>query len=199
MDAELTLAQAREAYFAANHLGDGGYAEPTVRVRFGPFAVDVPNTSARRRAVPLHDLHHALTGYGSDWRGECTIGAWETAAGCGGYAAAWVLVLASFGLGVVAYPRAAWRGFMRGRGAGNLFTDHPRGETAELLATTLRESRARYGLDRGPRRARIGDAIAFAAWATLAIPLMLVFGAGMLALAIAQGAWRIARWRSAAR
>src|SRR4051812_22952883 len=82
-DDRLTLSEARAAYLARNNLGDGGYDAPSVRVRFGLLVIDMPNTRARRRAVPLHDLHHALTGYSTDWRGECAISGWEVAAGCG--------------------------------------------------------------------------------------------------------------------
>ena len=44
-----------------------------------------PNTDSRKRAVPLHDLHHILTGYKTDWMGEAEIGAWELRAGCNSF------------------------------------------------------------------------------------------------------------------
>jgi hypothetical protein len=191
MDDALTLAQARQGYFAEHRLGDGGYAAASVRVRFGPLVVDLPNTTARRKAVPLHDLHHALTGYGSDWRGEAEVSAWEVAGGCGRYPAAWVLVVSAFGLAVLAYPCAALRAFVRGRGRGNLFTDYPHGETPELLATSRSEAQARYGLDRPPRRAGFVDLVAFSAWAVVAIPLVTVFAAALLLLAVAQAPRRL--------
>jgi ubiquinone biosynthesis protein Coq4 len=39
--------------------------------------------------VRLHDLHHLVTGYPTDWKGELEISAWEIAGSCRGYVAAW--------------------------------------------------------------------------------------------------------------
>jgi hypothetical protein len=41
----------------------------------GPLAFKIPNTPSRKRAVRYHDLHHTLTGYRTDFRRECEIGA----------------------------------------------------------------------------------------------------------------------------
>jgi hypothetical protein len=198
MDDHLTLAEARAVYLAERGLGDGGYDDPSVRVRFGPLVVDMPNTRARRRAVPLHDLHHALTGYDTDWRGECAISGWETAAGCGRFAAAWALVLASFGLGALAYPLSTYRAFARGRGGSNLFREYPRGETPELLGATLGEVRARLGLDRPPRASTLLTPIAFAAWACVALTVTGALGSALLVLGLLQSIVRPFRRRQAA-
>jgi hypothetical protein len=188
-----TLAEARADYFAANALGDGGYADPSIRVAFGPLVVDVPNTAARRRAVPLHDLHHALTGYDSDWRGECAISGWETAGGCGRFGAAWLLVLGGFGLGVLVYPLVTWRAFLRGRGGRNLFIECPGGADDALFATTLADMRARLGIDRPRRAAGFADLLAFIGWAMIAVPLAILMFIATLPLALVQWLGRLLR------
>src|SRR5690348_8708353 len=80
---ELTMREARDRYFEANRFGaDGGYASKWVDIKLGPIPMPFPNTASRVRAVKYHDLHHVLTGYDTDWRGEFEISAWEIAAGC---------------------------------------------------------------------------------------------------------------------
>lgn len=190
-DPQATLAQARAAYLAASGLGDGGYDEPMVHLRFGPLAIVMPNTAARRRAVPLHDLHHPLAGYPADWRGECAISAWEVAGGCGGYAAAWGINLGGMGFGALAFPRSTFRAFARGCRCRTLYADHPRGESPELLATPVAAMRTRLGLDREPGPARLTDVALYAALLPIAIPLMAVQLAGMIAL----NAWQRVRPR----
>ncbi len=75
--ASQTLREGRQAYFAENGLpADGGYQDRWVVIKLGGIPVFAfPNTKDRRRAVPFHDLHHVLTGYGTDLRGEAEIGA----------------------------------------------------------------------------------------------------------------------------
>src|SRR5262245_66055231 len=85
-----TVARGRDEYPAANGFSLADYDKRWVRIQVGPVPLFFPNTGARRKAVPLHDLHHVATGYATDWRGEAEISAWELGAGCGRYWAAWV-------------------------------------------------------------------------------------------------------------
>ena len=84
----------------------------------------VPNTPRHRTAIMWHDLHHVLTGYGTDLTGECEISAWECRGGLrplGLYTGAIVLSLALVGL--LMAPRrtlAAWRAGPR---SGSCFHD----------------------------------------------------------------------------
>src|SRR5262245_1592727 len=72
---------------AAHQLGmaDAGVdADPDarwVRIKIGPIPFAYPNTKARKRLVRAHDLHHLLTGYGTDLLGEAELGAWELGTG----------------------------------------------------------------------------------------------------------------------
>src|SRR3979411_2607790 len=108
------VADARAEYFTANGSSDATYRDHWVRFKLGPIPVAFPNTASRKRAIPLHDLHHVATGYATTLTGEAEIGAWECAGGCRDYWAAWVLNASCFALGTVIAPRRIWRAFVRG-------------------------------------------------------------------------------------
>ena len=91
---DLTMREARRRYFEANGFGtNGNYDDAWVDFKLGPLPFPFPNTAGRVKAVRYHDLHHVVTGYATDIAGEFEISAWEIAAGCKGFAAAWVLNL----------------------------------------------------------------------------------------------------------
>ncbi|HYK82147.1 MAG TPA: hypothetical protein VEU55_03305 [Gemmatimonadales bacterium] len=163
--AALTLRQARERYFARQHLGDGGYADRWVKLQAGPIPLYFPNTRARVRAVKLHDLHHLLTAYDTSWRGEAEIGAWEIASGCGRHYPAWVLNLCAVAVGLVIAPRAVHQAFLRGCYSGNLYC--ARECDAALLERRVGEVRHALGLDRVAPRPAPRDHARFAAWAAV--------------------------------
>src|SRR5262245_44151067 len=50
-----------------------------IKIGLIPFAY--PNTKGRKRVVQAHDLHHLLTGFGTDLLGEAELGAWELGTG----------------------------------------------------------------------------------------------------------------------
>lgn len=167
----LTLREARARYFDANDLGaDGGYGDKWVKLRVGPIRFGFPNTKARLRAVRLHDLHHVMTGYDTDWKGEFEISSWEIASSCRGYVAAWVLNLGGLAAGLFTYPRAVWRAFVRGRRCGNFYAT---GYSEALLARTVGDARRELALVEAPR-ATAGDVVAFAAWSLAALASGLV-------------------------
>ncbi|HEX9105222.1 MAG TPA: hypothetical protein VF997_23590, partial [Polyangia bacterium] len=120
--ADDTLAHARDDYFRVNGFGpNGGYDDAWVDFKLGPIPVPFPNTPSRKRAVRFHDLHHALTGYATDVRGEFEISAWEVASGCADYLAAWQLNLSGMVGGMLVAPRRTFRAWVRGRRSGNLY------------------------------------------------------------------------------
>ena len=176
---EQTLRAARARYFEVNHFGaDGGYGDKWVDFKLGPLPLPFPNTPARVRAVRYHDLHHVLTGYDTNTIGEFEISAWEIAAGCKGYVAAWQLNLGGMFAGFVSAPRRTVRAFLRGRESRSLY-DEP---FEALLDATVAATRAQTGVDRPLRRMRFGDAVLFglallagALTAFITLPLVLVF------------------------
>jgi hypothetical protein len=180
----LTLRAARALYFEANGFGpDGGYNEAWVDFKLGPVPFPFPNTPGRLRAVRLHDLHHVLTGYDTDFLGELEISAWEIGGGCGDYWVAWQLNLGAMAAGALLIPRRTWRAFLSGRRSGNLY---PTPFDDALLARTVGEVREALGLAResaapaGPR-----DAAVFAASVAAGLAVGSVFFALTLPGALA--------------
>jgi hypothetical protein len=140
-----TLGEARDDWFHKQGLPlDGGYTKKWVPLKLGPIPLAIPNTSSRKQAVPLHDLHHLLTGYQTDWVGEFEIAAWEIAAGCGRYSFAWMINLQGLAAGAVVFPVRTWRAWARGRRSRTLYNHAVYGPT--LLASELDDWRAKLGL-----------------------------------------------------
>jgi hypothetical protein len=142
----MNVRQARDEYFAANGFSETGYSNSWVKLALGPLPLVMWSPPARRRAIPLHDLHHVATGYATTWAGEAEIGAWEIAAGCGDYSVAWLYDAAAFAFGIVVHPRRTYRAFMRGRHSRSLYCHG--GWRDELLELDVAELRAELALDR---------------------------------------------------
>ncbi|HEY0160476.1 MAG TPA: hypothetical protein VGF28_24525 [Thermoanaerobaculia bacterium] len=144
-DDALTLREARDAYFARSGFApDGGYDDRWVFLKAGGITVFAfPNTAARVAAVRLHDLHHILTEFDTTWAGEAEIAAWELAAGCGRYYAAWLLNLGAAAIGLCITPRRVLRAFARGRRSDALYTSR---FSEELLDDTVGATRRRLRL-----------------------------------------------------
>ena len=127
-----TIKEALAIFFEKYQLGpDGGMSDRWVKLRFGKFYIPIPNTASRKKALIFHDVHHIATGYQSNWKGECEIGAWEVSTGCGSYTAAWVLDLGAFALGLLVFPVATFKAFVRGRRTRNFYRNSYTG--AELM------------------------------------------------------------------
>jgi hypothetical protein len=137
---EATIGELRAEYFRQRGFpADGGSSARWVRYPLFGGHIVLPNVKSRQRALPLHDLHHLVTGYDTSWRGEAEIAAWELAAGCHGYVAAWVLNLAAFAIGVVIAPRRLWRAFVRGRASTTLYRHHWSDRYLSMRLAELRE------------------------------------------------------------
>lgn len=176
-----TVARARAKFFEDNGFAaDGGYDDDWSEAVFGDVPYRVPNGPARAEALRLHDLHHLVTGYATDWRGESEISAWELGAGGPSTTAyAWVITLWGLFVGLVALPERTLQAFLRGRGSTNLygapFDPALLGETTDALSARLRVDAERA---RGAR-----DGLAFTGWSVLAVAFGVVAGAFTLALA----------------
>ena len=120
-----------------------------VRVRIGARLVPLIPLWGLRKALVAHDLHHAVLGYPTTWRGELEIAAWELASGgCGWNLPFWGDRLLGLGLGLVFCPRATLRAARAGVGRRNLFG---RG-IDELLAADVDALRRAMRLDTRPDR-----------------------------------------------
>ena len=189
-DAAATLRENRARYLVENDFGDGGYTSSWVVIKVaGPFKIAFPNTASRKRAIPLHDLHHVIAQYGTDWTGEGEIGAFEIAAGCGDHRAAWFLNASALSFGVFIAPRACYRAFLRGRHARTLYlrSNESGGEFREaLLDENTGEMRKKLGLEDPQGPATFVDNALFAAWA-IGAPLFFYGPLALIALGLA--AW----------
>src|SRR5688572_5962977 len=101
----MTLREDRAALFAAGGLDERAYRSRWLRFRLGPLPVRYPMTAATRIALPIHDLHHIVTGYGVDATGEAEVAAWEIASGCPASPSVWYGNLAFMALGLASAPR----------------------------------------------------------------------------------------------
>lgn len=160
---DLTLRDARTTFFRLSDFPpDGGYDDRWIKVKYLRFPVWLPNVENRRRAVPLHDLHHILTEYPTTWRGEAEISAWEVASGgLHGFWAAWILDLMNIAQGLLINPSGVYAAFMRGRGSRNLYGQPL---TDQLLDSSIGEVRSRLHLDEQGREPDVRDHAALAFW-----------------------------------
>jgi hypothetical protein len=73
-------------------------------------------------ALVLHDVHHLVTGYDTDFRGEFEVAAWELASGgCADHYVFWPDRIAAALLGLLLAPIRTLRAFWAGRQQQNLY------------------------------------------------------------------------------
>jgi hypothetical protein len=174
-----TVGEARAVYYAANGFGDdGGESLRWVPIRIFGITMWIPNSDARRRAVKIHDVHHVLTGFQTDLRGEGEIAAWELASGCLRVPVAFVLDAFALGFGLAISPARMARAWALGRATRNLYD---RGSIDHLLTRPVSEVRDALGLSRPPPAAGLRDALAVAA---LGVPALAIVVSPLLALAL---------------
>ena len=183
MQDTLTLGAARAAYYERNQFGaDGGDSLDWVPIKVLGLTLKIPNTEGRRRAVRIHDLHHVVTGYETDLRGEAEIAAWELASGCLRWPAATVLNFFALAMGVASAPRRMFRAWARGRHTRNLYgedgVDH-------LLPRAVDEVRTTLGLDDAAPRTRVRDVLAVLAVGVPGLAIMAAPLVGLVALVLA--------------
>lgn len=120
----LPLHQALNRFYADHNLGkDGGINKAWAKLKVGKLYIPFPNTRARKKVLVFHDIHHIVTGYDSNWKGEVSVGAWEIATGCGKNYTAWILNLYAMAVGLVLYPKFVFNAFIRGKRTKNLYHD----------------------------------------------------------------------------
>lgn len=139
----MPLREARDLYLKVNGFTVEGYTAPTFSFRVLGRTWTLRNSDTRKHAIPLHDLHHVLTGYNTDLRGEAEIGAWEIAAGCTNLFLYWInssAVLFGGPLAPLRVARAFWRG-LRVRSLYKLKLDYEK-----LMEMSIGEARVLTGL-----------------------------------------------------
>ena len=143
---DLTLHEARDRFLSSNGFRVEDYSAPTYTLRIWRLSLRLPNTKAHQWATPLHDLHHILTGYGTDWIGEAETAAWELRAGCRTLDV-YCLDIAGVIIGLFVSPTRVWRAFVRAKGHRTLYRDPVIRES--VLQMTVGEVRARLGIRSG--------------------------------------------------
>ncbi len=146
LDPRMSVREGLSEYLAENGFDVAEYTAPTFRLKMFGRYFDAPNSPHRQWAIPLHDLHHLASGYGTDWVGEAEIGVWELRAGCKTPVVYYLNAMAAL-IGTVIAPRrmvAAWRA---ARGARALYRSGLSYEQA--LAMTIGELRAHLGVPEG--------------------------------------------------
>ena len=180
-DPDGTMRDARSKYFELNKFpADGGYDDAWVDFKLGPIPFPFPNTSSRKRAVRVHDLHHIVTGYNTDLIGEFEISAWEIGAGCRDFIAAWQLNLGGMAGGLLFAPRRTFRAFVRGRHSESLY-----GRDVEtMLSETVATARMMMGVDEAATARASGlDVVLFVVAELAGIVIAILFMAFGLVLA----------------
>jgi len=146
LPATLPVREALHAYLAENGFSTEEYDAKKVRLSFWGVRFTLPNPASRQLAVRFHDLHHVMTGYGTDPAGEFEISAWEMRRGIGVFGNYVRLIIVSGTLsGFLIYPRRAWAAWKRARSAPRL----PEPSLLlydELLGLSVGALRERYGV-----------------------------------------------------
>ena len=144
-DEQLSIKAAVGQLFERFNFPADAYTTQWFVIPIGKFPVHLPNLPSRVKVARLHDIHHVLTGYPANWRGEAEIGAWEIATGCRTYWIAWFFNIGATLVGAFLWPRAVWKAFRRGwRTRTNLYYDY---DYDALLKMKVSELRAEIGLD----------------------------------------------------
>ncbi len=169
----LKVKDALPLYFSRYHFIDGGYNSKWFKIKLGPVYIPLPNIKMRVDAVKIHDIHHLVTEYEANMKGEVEIGAWEIASGCFNYPAAWILNLGSFSYGMIFHPRYLLLAFLRGRKCKtNLYYDTAYDET--LLDKTIGELRKKIESE-SPKNNSSFDYLVFLLYCLLILTVSLIF------------------------
>ncbi|MFN7972103.1 MAG: hypothetical protein U0166_07085 [Acidobacteriota bacterium] len=134
-----TMRQQRDRYLVRSGLSVGAYGARRFHVRIGPLRIPMPNPGL----LPLHDLHHVVTGYGTDIVGEAEISVFELRTGP---RKPMVALLCAGGIlfGLLLSPRRVLRAVRSTRGVRGLY--HSTRTYDQLLDASVEEVRRELGI-----------------------------------------------------
>ena len=96
-----------------------------------------------RDVLSKHDIHHILTGYSTDMRGESELAAWELGSGgCHHNVVFWVDRISFLFIGLLAFPIPTLQALYCGMGCRNLFSR----DIQELLEMDVASVKYQLGL-----------------------------------------------------
>lgn len=134
-----TVRAGRDRYLAENSLDLNSYAAPGFPIYAGKWVIRLPNPGL----LPLHDLHHVVTGYGTGLIGEAEISAYELRAGCRSLMVH-ILCAGAILLAVFVAPGRIWRAWKRARGTRTLYYSAVPYDS--LLEMSVRDLRQHLGI-----------------------------------------------------
>ena len=143
---ETIVRDARDAYLAENGFNMEQYDANSVSVNFFGIRLYFPNPPSRKLAVRYHDLHHVMTGYGTDATGEAEVSVWELRRGIkifGLYVR--LIILVSLFQGLLHSPRVLFKAWKASK-TGNPLPTPTISHYESLLPLTLGDLRLLYGL-----------------------------------------------------
>ena len=112
------------------------YADNWVRVAMFGRRVPVFPIYGFKKTLFLHDIHHLLADYDTDFRGELEIAAWElSSGGCGWHILYWPDRFFFMTLGLLIAPLRTLAAFKRGWRHRNIFDRDPQEVMGEEFAT----------------------------------------------------------------
>jgi hypothetical protein len=138
---------------------------------FGVFGFAIPcyNFAWRRQALPVHDLHHVVTGYPVSMPGEFQVAAWEFAAGRFPSLFSNLFCLPLIGLGLVHSPAKVFGAFQHGLFCRSLYGQNPwLSLNGRLETMTVAELKVLTSKPKGAPT-KLGTAAAFAAVSLLSV------------------------------
>lgn len=93
-----------------------------VRMRIGGRLIPIKPLLGHQQAFLLHDVHHLVTGYGTSYREELQLAAWElSSGGCWWYVLFWLNRIAAVLQGLLLCPVRTVRALRAGLGRRNLY------------------------------------------------------------------------------
>jgi hypothetical protein len=169
-DEQLTLREARALFYRGNGFAqDGGaHAQTWSLLACRDLKVYLPNFQWRRRALPVHDLHHVITRYEFSPHGEFQMAAWEFAAGRYPSALSTLFCLPLVCMGAAVIPGKTFAAFVRGRHSRTLYFVL---NVDALLDRTVRDVR---------RECLPAEAVSARAWDWSAFILLVVVSSAVL-------------------
>ena len=100
--------------------------------------------------ILTHDVHHLLTGYSTDLKGETEISTWELSTNCTNNYAAFILNTYAMALGLLINLPGVWKAWLRGRYTCNLYRKKYSRE--ELVNKNLEELKKELKLFHEPKK-----------------------------------------------
>src|SRR5687767_11928288 len=88
--AKWTVREGRDRYLRENNFSIESYTAPTFSFEVFGKTFTFRNSDNRKKAIPLHDIHHVLTGYETNLLGEAEIGVYELRGGCTSLVTYWL-------------------------------------------------------------------------------------------------------------